>query len=107
MHSESVLEVKPGKVEPLPENAKNGCLIWRNGSIGIRMKTSASSTFSLADPHRPKQIEDQHMAARNPDSSRSQRAVAWIIVVVLLALSLAAAYLLWAKANGGWPLINF
>jgi len=35
---------------------------------------------------------------------RCKNAAAWIVVISLLAASFAAAYLLWAKATGAWPL---
>lgn len=67
------------------------------------MKTSATRSHLLA-PHKP--TEEEHRTAADRESNGSQQAVAWIIVIGLLAFTIAAAYLLWAKANGGWPLIH-
>ncbi len=69
----------------------------------------AHGNLNLLSLHSQASNAEGSFAAGGPPATddvttRTQNAVAWIIVVGLLAASIAAAWLLWAKANGAWPL---
>ena len=75
-----------------------------DSSCAVRHKTQeVLNATPLPFPPATPQLEIHKTAAEDPAHSQQQELAVWILVVLLLMLSLAAGYFLWAKVVSTWP----